>query len=120
MSEENIFVFKLLNDESIIGTIDKEEPNGYYIKHPMLIMTETIKGTRHNVFYTWNEYSNDESVFIDKFHVLYASNPKPKILSFYTKQMNDTSGNISSDGVSSDDEVFLAMIELMSSNTPLN
>lgn len=116
---ENIYVFKLLNDESIIGTIDKEEPNGYYVKNPMLLVTQTIKGTRNTVFYTWNEFSNDETVFLDKFHVLYASNPKPKILSFYTKQLNETV-DAGSASVSTDDDVFLAMMELMSSNTPLN
>lgn len=122
MNEEMVFIFKLLNDDSIIGEATKEEQNGYYIKNPMMIQAETSRdGMRSNVFYPWCDFSDDTEIFIDRFHVLYVARPKARILTFYKKQVkSEEDSSLLESTAENDQELFTALLERMSSNTPLN
>jgi len=102
----------LTNSEQFIGTLIEEDDEGIRLENPMRIATvytsETAK-TPNVVIFPWNELSKMESVYFDKFHILYYTLPKDNIVNFYKKQL-DLSASTNEDE-DEDDDTIKALVE---------
>ena len=76
-------------------------------------------------FYDWDELSAQSNVWLDKFHIIYITEPKEKVLEFYNEQISRLKKNVipppSEQSQDEETEAILAYMEkIASANTSLN
>jgi hypothetical protein len=120
MSEENIILIKMSNDDELIGYLSEETDDGFRLNNPMRV--EVIYPAGNNVrpsilIIPWNEVSKMDHVYIDKFHVIYYTIPKDNVIEFYKKQIHTLHSRDLDEAAEPSIDSIRAYIEKMTSNT---
>jgi hypothetical protein len=121
MNSKDVVIVKLVNDTTLIGKLYEEDDNGIHLIDALKIDIMYYSKKPAVYFYEWDELAAENKVWLDKFHILYITHPKEKVLAFYSEQLTRLGTPPLTDPVDNDVKAVMAYMEkLAAANTSIN
>lgn len=114
-----IILVKTVNDQTYIGVLIEEDEEGLRLLNPLKIEVYLTydKPIPQVQFSVWDELSDEDNMYLDRFHILYCTLPKEQIINFYNKHFKNQKELTQYD---QSEEFIKAMIERLTSNNTIN
>ena len=114
-------IVKLVNDTTLIGKLSEEDDNCINLTEALRLDVMYNSRNPSVYFYEWDDLSAQNNVWLDKFHILYITEPKEKVLQFYNDQLSGLKKPVQEQSQDGETEAIIAYMErIASANTTLN